>query len=305
MRESPSSQRQSIDLLRIVSAFGIVWFHMQAPGPLVGALALSLLLMVAGALSVDSARRRGGLAFWRSRAGRVLGPWLAWSALYLTVEALRFGWAEAARIDSPLSLLIGPAIHLWFLPFIALASGFAVAAAAVLTRAGRVRLAAALLAAPCALPSLALQQGLLPEPLAQWSVAIVPFAYGLLFAAGRDRGAPEAALGFALVAAVTAWWGWGSPFAPVLVVAALLFEGVWRLPLHHPALPALGRLTLGVYLIHPLMILAWHAGGWGQPALGAVAVFAASAAATWALAVTVRVLSGADKDAAQPARGPA
>lgn len=308
MRESHQGQQHSIDLLRIVSAFGIVWFHMQAPGAAVGALALSLFLMIAGALAVGSARRRGGLAFWRARAQRVLEPWLAWSALYLAVDALRLGWVEAARLDDPLSLLIGPAVHLWFLPFLVLASGLAAAAAALLTTPGRVRLAAALLAVPCALPSLALHEGLLPEPFAQWSVAIVPFAYGLLFAAGRERGAPGAAPAFALIAAATGWLGWGSAFAAPLVIAALVFEGAGRLPIRHPALPALGGLTLGIYLVHPLAILAWHAAGGGPPALGAAAVFAASAAATGALALAARAVSAVSavgRAAARPARGPA
>jgi peptidoglycan/LPS O-acetylase OafA/YrhL len=305
MHQPRPGQRHSLDLLRIVAAFGIVWFHMQAPGDLVGALALSMFLIVAGALSVGSAARRGGAAFWRARAARLLGLWLAWSGIYLVADALRFGWAEAARIDEPLTLLVGPSIHLWFLPFLAAASGLAAPAAAVLATPGRVRLGAALLAAPCALPSLALHRGLLPEPLAQWSVALVPLAYGLLFAAGRDRGAPEAALAFALVAAATGWWGWGSPFAPALAMAALLFEGLWRLPLRHPALPRLSALTLNIYLVHPFFILAWYAGGGGSPALGAVAVFLLSAAAAWALALAGRLLSAAGTGAARPGREPA
>ncbi len=305
MRESRPGQRQSLDALRIVSAFGIVWFHAQAPGVVVGVVALSLLLMLAAALSVTSAGRHGGAAFWLGRAARLLGLWLAWSGLYLLVDALRFGWAEAARLDEPSTLLVGPAIHLWFLPFLAAASGLAVAADALLTTPRRVRLAALLLAAPCALPSLALHRGLLAEPFAQWSVALVPFAYGLLFAAGQARRAPEAAMAFALVAAATAWWGWGTPLAPVLLLAALLFEGLWRLPLRHPALPALGALALGVYLVHPLALLAWHAGGGGPPVLAAVTVFLLSAAATWAIGRAQRLLSAAGRGAAPPAREPA
>ncbi len=63
------------------------------------------------------------------------------------------------------------------------------------------------------------------------------------------------------------------------------------------ALPALGGLTPGIHLVHPLAILAWHAAGGGPPGLGA--------AATGAGARVGRALSAAGKAAARPARGPA
>jgi len=49
----------------------------------------------------------------------------------------RFDWREALIRDDPSSLLVGPAIHLWFPPFTALALGLAVAAVARITSARR------------------------------------------------------------------------------------------------------------------------------------------------------------------------
>jgi len=57
-------RRQSIELLRIVAAFGIVWFHLQAPGSIRGLLSLPLILILAGAPSIGSVGRRGGAFIW-------------------------------------------------------------------------------------------------------------------------------------------------------------------------------------------------------------------------------------------------
>lgn len=138
--------------MRIVAAFGIVWFHMQAPGLPPGLQPLPPFLMLAGALSFRSAARETPLAFWLSRARRLLGPWLLWCLVCPAVDAWRFGWREALTLDQPLSLLIGPSIHLWFLPVLLLASGLAPAARRLLPGGWRLGLAATLLGTAFALP---------------------------------------------------------------------------------------------------------------------------------------------------------
>lgn len=290
--------------MRIVAAFGIVWFHLQAPGAWLGALGLSLFLMLTGELSWDSVRRRGGGSFWRRRAARLLGPWLAWCGVYLAVEAERFGWHAALTLQDPLTLLVGPEIHLWFLPFAALASGLAVAGDRVLTSAARVRAAALALPLACVLPVWAEARWALPAPFAQWSVALAPFVYGVLAGAGRSRGAPLAAGAFAALAAGLALAG-GSTLAPLFLLGAAAFEALRRLPVRHPWLPALGGLTFGVYFVHPLVALAWYRFGGTGGAGGAAALFAGSALVAAALGAIRSLVTTAGRATTPPARGPA
>lgn len=299
MTEAAPARRHSIDLMRILSAFGIVWYHQGGPAPLVAATALPIFLMLLGALSVRSAAQRPGLAFCARRAVRLLGPWLPLCLLYLVADAARFGWREALTLEDPLSLLVGPSIHLWFLPFAAAASVLAVLAARHLASASRVRLAALALA-PLAAASLILQDRLpLPAPLGQWVVAVGPFSYGLLFATGRAWGAPGAALAFGTGVAGLAGLAGSADLAAVLLAGALLFEALWRLPLRHPLLPVLGDLSAGIYFIHPLAALGWYAAGGPAGAPAAIAVFVLSGALTAAVRAGLRALP-----AALPARRP-
>jgi peptidoglycan/LPS O-acetylase OafA/YrhL len=274
------ARRHSIDLIRALAAVGIVWFHMQAPGAVVGYLALPLFLILAGDLAVGSVRRRGAAGFWRRRAAALIGLWLVWSAIYLAVEALRFGPAAALRLDDPLRLLVGPSEHLWFLPFLALALGLAPLAAAL--RGPSATFGAALLLVPAAAALGWVHDALAPPvPLSQWSVAAIPFAYGLLRGAGA---APLAAPAFAALTAAIGWFGWGSALAPFLALSALAYEALLRLPLRHPWLPALGDLTLGIYIVHPLCALAWRSVATTTPMGDAIAVLSLSVLAAWALA---------------------
>lgn len=70
-------------------------------------------------LAFPAAQRNTFLHFGRSRAQRLLLPWLVWSAIYGAMKL-----AEVAVTGVPLRhefapwmWLVGTAIHLWFLPF--------------------------------------------------------------------------------------------------------------------------------------------------------------------------------------------
>jgi peptidoglycan/LPS O-acetylase OafA/YrhL len=281
----PATRRQSIDLLRFVAAFGVVWAHMQAPGMAEGYVALALFTVLTAFLSLRSLARHGGRWFWLGRLLRFGLPWVVWSAFYLALNVWRADDPRAElTLTDPLRLLIGPMVHLWFLPFILLTSPLVPLALRTMSSARRVWLLSLALV-PAAMAALWAHDRVgPPEPLIQWAFAALPFLYGLLSAGGQRHDAVAAPLLFATLACVGAALLWGSIPAAFLLLACLLFEGLWRLPLSHPALPALGRLAYGVYLLHPFFMLVWYrvAGGW-SPILGAVAVFAASAMAAWAI----------------------
>jgi peptidoglycan/LPS O-acetylase OafA/YrhL len=283
-----TDRRPAIDLMRFLSAFGIVWAHMLAPGAQFGYVALALFVILSAHLAVRSSRRRGP-GYWRGRVRRILGLWLVWSALYLALDALRLH--DATRLvhaKDPASLLIGPAIHLWFLPFLCLATGLAAVMARLLDSPARLRLAAVAAVPLLWLALLVHDRGLVGEPFVQWAFAATPLAYGLLSAAAAPLGMP--ALPLAMVAAATLPMALlrGSFVAPFLMSAALLFEAFWRARLAVPLWRLLGSLSLGIYLLHPFFMLVWyHFAGPGVPvALGACAVFLASALATAALRST-------------------
>jgi peptidoglycan/LPS O-acetylase OafA/YrhL len=283
------SRRPSIDLLRLVAAFGIVWAHMGAPGMIEGYAALAAFLILTAFLSLRSWRRSGGRRFWMGRALRFLLPWVVWSAAFLLLESLRQGGLDVALSGlGPLDWLIGPTIHLWFLPFVLLASPLVPLASATLTTARRVWWAAALLVPPGAGAILLHDRFPLPEPLVQWAFATTPFLYGLLSAAAWERGTVGPPVAFATAVMGIAVAGWGSQMAPFVLGAALLFEATWRLPLRRSSAArvaaGLAAVSFGIYLVHPAAMLVWWKLAPGLPvALGAVAVFLGSAALAWAL----------------------
>ncbi len=276
-------RRQSIDLMRFVAAFGIVWAHMQAPGMIEGYVALSLFVVLTGFLSLRSLARGGVRRFWVGRLLRFLLPWLVWAALFRLLDVLRAADVSLLwTLTDPWWLLIGPAVHLWFLPFVVIFSPGVILALAAVRSARGVWLAAGA-CLPLGLGAVWLHDaGGLPQPLAQWAFALTPLLYGILSALGHHHRAVAAPLLFVAAVGGIAGFGWGSLAAPFMLSAALIFEAFWRADLRWPAATALGRLAFGIYLIHPAAMLVWFKlGGAVLPAqLGAVAVFVLAALAT-------------------------
>lgn len=272
--------------MRIVAALGIVWAHMEAPWMIEGYVALALFVILAAFLTGQSAIARGGAGLAARRALRFVVPWLVWCAVYLGLEALRA--RDPARLwtlSDPLWLLVGPMIHLWFLPFLILFTPLMSALATHLPDRRRLRL----VAWPGAALGLAAiwlhDRAALPPPLAQWAFAAVPLLYGVVAAAADRAGDRVAPAIFGLSATLPAAVLWQSLVAPSLIAAGILFELVRRLRLDLPPAAALGQLAFGVYLMHPVFMLVWFrlAGADASRAAGAVAVFAASALAALSL----------------------
>lgn len=289
-------RRQSIDLMRIFAAFGIVWAHMQAPGRMEGYVAVALFIILTSFLSVRSLERGGERRFWLGRVVRFALPWVAWSLFFLALEMVRGeGIAGVFTVTEPLSLLYGPAIHLWFLPWVVLTSPLIVLAARWLTSAGRIWVAA-IAAIPVGVWAMWMHDTSSPEdPFGQWLFATIPLIYGVLSAVRRLRGAVLAPLAFAATAVGIATFGWGSLAAPFLLSAALIFEACWRADVSGINVTPFAQLAFGIYLVHPFWMLVWYrfsdrlAGGLppgGVAALGAVAVFASAAATAWAIRQT-------------------
>ncbi len=274
--------RQSIDLARFVAAFGVVWAHAVAPGLWVGHLSLALFLILTSFLAIQSMERAGGRFSWLGRAKRIAMPWIFWSLFYALLQVVMSHGGLQRPFDWH-SLLIGSTIHLWFLPFVMLAS---ILVPLIGHRIGRPRdlamACAALVVIAVPLLWFHRQEPPMHDPFPQWAFAFTPFVYGILAAFGHQFKMAWLPLGsMALISAVT-FALVRDPWALQPFVAALLFELAWRSPMQSAILPKLGQTAFGIYLVHPFFMLVCYKflGADVNRILAAIAAFGMSWAAT-------------------------
>lgn len=261
--ETEGRRVAGLDLGRFIAAFGIVWAHAGAPGAQAGYTALGLFLVLSGYLAVGSYLRAPGPGFWATRARRILVPWLIWCAIFrLLYEGV--GDHPFRLLTDPFSLLIGPAIHLWFLPAAMLALVFVPALAQqIQSRAGLIRAMAALVVVSAGLGMVHLSTGplqgiALPAPFPQWAFALPIYLWGVLHALALRRGAGWITLcGAVLASGVT--WALAPDLGSVqMALSALAFEILRRLSPQGAAGRAclwLGQQAFGIYLMHPIFTL--------------------------------------------------
>lgn len=253
----------SIELLRIVAAFGIVWFHVGAPGADLGYGGLPAFLIVAVAFAAAPPRAGAPRQTVVARLRRLGVPWLFWCLVYGAAKAARAlaahtPWSETFQ---PPMLLYGTAIHLWYLPFamvVTVLVGLAVGRGLPVRTAG-FRRAMLLAAGGAIVGASALDGRIAAEPFAQW-VFVSPFVFlGLVFASipiGQPTTGPRllAVLGVVAVAcAVAAWWCPGPCLVPYSSgTAACALAWSFSRPVG-PVVLRLAALSFGVYLAHPLV----------------------------------------------------
>ncbi|MBS1197280.1 MAG: hypothetical protein H6R18_1065 [Proteobacteria bacterium] len=122
----------NLDLLRVVSAFAVIWLHVSAgiatTNPDVSSFAwwtgnvadafsrwcVPVFVMISGALLLANPANSSPLPFYQKRAARLLVPIAFWSVIYLIYRAYSetgFTWGVAAK-----SVVTGaPYFHLWYL----------------------------------------------------------------------------------------------------------------------------------------------------------------------------------------------
>ena len=101
----------SIDILKLLGAFGIILFHSGAPYASVGLAALPMFVMLLVYFGVRSP--------FASTANRLLKIWVIWSAIYAGLK-LAQGVISGTKFElefEPWMVWTGTSIHLWFLPF--------------------------------------------------------------------------------------------------------------------------------------------------------------------------------------------
>ncbi|MDQ2066615.1 acyltransferase [Xinfangfangia sp. CPCC 101601] len=288
--------RRVIDLLRFLAAVGIVLDHGMG-WAVVGYPALGLFLILTAYFGVGSYRRamgqegQGG-GFWSNRAKRMLVPWLFWCAFY------RLVWEVVSDepfqlLSDPFTLLIGPSIHLWFLPFAALAMIFIPAIARDVERVPQLVLASVILVplsialglihAKSGLEGWLISDGPIVPPVPQWAFSLPIFIWGALAAVAHRLGRPEITLAAAFVSsAVLLALDWDVASIQ-LILCAVIFEIGYRLRWQGQWMTDLAGYAFGLYLLHPFFMLVGYKifgadGGTAWPT--AVALFGAWGA-TW------------------------
>ncbi len=296
VRLSAQGRVQSVELLRIMAAFGIVVFHAGSPAREFGYAGLVVFLVLAPAieLGVNHGRRRSAWALFLN----LLVPWALWSVLYGAVH-LGTGKPVMETGSAPLSLVVGTAIHLWFLPFLF--------AALLVLGSVKQRLPAELLFWPATLGTSAmLVTASLWYPAAQgWDAPLVQWLHAApaLLCGGAPRVARGAAAsGLAVVAAALTWLC----LSPVADVTIPYVVGTLAIALALALAPAADRLRLnvqsaascmmGVYLVHVLALGAARRILGDSGLVLPLSAFILSLGAVWALQRFVpraRVLFGA------------
>lgn len=248
-------KRQDIELLRIVSAFGIVWFHSGAKGHELAYAGLTVFLI----LSTYFARSEGNArTLLRRRFERLLIPWLFWFALYGALNLARGAPVLPSGEGTLAALLSGPSIHLWYMPFIFVSLSALDAARRHLPRRA-IALASALIALSI-LASTPLWRPYsldLGQPWAQYahaSAAIFIGAFLLHFdTLPKTAGWPLLLLMCGGAALMTPYPGVGLPYMAALALGCFLASDV-RAPTLPIDVTPLSECTLGIYFIHVLFL---------------------------------------------------
>lgn len=109
-----AERRYDIELIRILSSFGIVYFHSQVNfGRQVAYAGLVCFVIISAWLSVSDKN-----VLLVDRAERLLLPFVFWYIIYAIIKIIKGNsvFPENYKIYS--MILASPSIHLWYLPFI-------------------------------------------------------------------------------------------------------------------------------------------------------------------------------------------
>ena len=254
IKEIKKPRLQFIELLRIISAFGIIAYHSKAPFQDFAYSGLIVFLILSPMIDTR-------FNWNRVRTGRVLArsllvPWAFWMAVYGIINKLQH---KPILPDGWQSFLYGTSPHLWFLPFM-----FVVLLIinTIKPRSPNILFWSCTLIAVAMLFSVSLWRPISltwSPPLPQWISAIPPVLVGVVFGLsgkiGKYRVGALAAIATAMLVADTTFIsGVTIPYTVGIVFTAIAaFYGARIMPQNWSVQPV-SECMLGVYLCHILVL---------------------------------------------------
>ncbi|MCC7408260.1 MAG: acyltransferase family protein [Phycisphaeraceae bacterium] len=258
--------------LRVVAAAALVWFH-NPTAPFrysVGGPALIVFLCLT---FMQSGQRQ---AFWpalQRRAERILLPWLAWWLIYAAAQfwMARGIPAELANFK-PWTILAWPREHLWYLPFvfvnITLVQAVRIGLAPLDNK--KIKLALAFLGG-LALLVLVSRIGEMPWIVGLWCLCLPAVGLGVAYGFALRLDRRRRLIAFTSIAATICLaaipaYIMGHHIVTTSYAIGSLLMLICMIPIPRQRwITWLACLTLGVYLVHPLvMLMLWKLMGASQ-----------------------------------------
>jgi surface polysaccharide O-acyltransferase-like enzyme len=249
------SVRTDIELLRVISAFGIVWFHSGLDyGRDIAYAGLIYFLIVASYFAAKSIKQRS----IKQRASRLLIPCVLWSTVYASFK-LSLGWSLFKGGHSLISMVLTtPSIHLWFLPFLF----FCLVAVDSIKRYLSIKtiaLLSAFGASTLLLTSSFWREVSFLTPLAQYTHAFPAVLIGLFLGCYDELSVRNKTIlfgGLCLAITLTAFSKLNGISITYLIgfIASLSLLCFKSLVGENKFILAISKLTFGIYLVHVLFI---------------------------------------------------
>ena len=275
-------RNQAVECLRIVSAFGIVWFHSGLEGNTVAYSGLFVFLTLSSYFVTIAGPKDSKIV--AARASRLLLPWTFWFLFYAVENVIRGHSIFPITYNYISDVFAGPQIHLWYLPF-AFMSLTAIEIAKRWLRVNILVFVAASGAGLMLLTSPLWEFWSCSPPLPQYMNAIVPTLTGVLLGMrGKTHVAGPLFLAISLLSlaiVLTSVSGAGEPCFVGLAATALAVDYGGRIVPKTLDVRWLSSCMFGVYLTHPVFLsLAKMVCGVEHPS-GVVAAFVLSSASVW------------------------
>jgi len=287
-----SRRKKWIDVLRMVSAFGIVWFHANAPGADIGYSGLSFFIMITMTFQIANTcnLKRNILR----GADHILLPWAFWMIFYGSERVLIGKPFFLADVPICVALLDGTSTHLWYLPFI-----FFVSTSLRIVQRTPLKSAMVVISATALVIALLTVNAWWPAamtigpPISRYAQATPAVLFGILLGGAKRSRLFQplvflAIIGFGISAATsTANVGLGDGVAGIALGCALLLDRTRAQSKFNTT--EFAEWAYGIYLMHPFfMSLAKALFATERAATAIVAYFGA-----WMATIALRKYGGA------------
>ncbi|HGY11578.1 MAG TPA: acyltransferase [Desulfobacterales bacterium] len=291
----------NVERLRILAAFGIVWFHAgNVYGRSIGYAGLPIFMMIFCALIISTQSASTYSDYIKKKSLRLIKPWIFWSCIYLSLKLIKQIYYNEPFTNEfkRYVFFVGSAVHLWYLPY-AFVISLLLFPLKKLSGKGHQFIVASLLAGAgfilIFLCRIAMVHLNIPVPFPQWTFALpaIPLGVtiGIMYSAGSNKN--KHIFFTAMIATTILINIYGNisydkilipySYAIILVCGAFTWSGKFDFISHEWA-----SLCFGIYLIHPLVasVLSRSCMGQVNPYCMIVIVFLLSSVITLVLKKT-------------------